>query len=89
MNKFRHAVPASIRNGLFFPNVTHVNLMQKSDGQTRIVSMESIREILKPKDYKRFSNDIEIMGEYEDGKFHAYACSQEEPSFPIYDEDEL
>ena len=76
MNKFRHEVPASIRNGLIFPNVTHVNLMQKSDGQTCIVSMDSLREKLGFEDFKRFSSDIEMMGEYEDGKFHAYACSQ-------------
>jgi hypothetical protein len=77
MNKFRLAVPFSIRNGLIFPNVTHVNLMQKSDGQTRIVSMDSIRRKLTPEHWKRFSSDIELMGEYEDGAFHAYACSQE------------
>jgi hypothetical protein len=75
-DKQKLKAPESILNGFFFPNVTHVKLMRRKDGQTTIVSMDSLRKTLKPKDFQRFESDIELTGEYLDGSYHAIAERQ-------------
>ena len=70
-------VPHDILNGLFFPNVTSIKLMQRSTGEVRVISRIDLKAKLSTKRFDEIFNDIDISGEYMDDDYHAIAYEQD------------
>lgn len=69
-------VPASILDGFIFPDIVSIKLMQRSDGQTRIVTIKSLREVVPAKKFDRMFSDLQLTGEYMDDGYHAIIHKQ-------------
>lgn len=72
-------VPSDIRNGLMFPNVTSIKLMQRSTGKVRIVERATLKKNLSKSMFESIFNDIDMCGEYMSDLYHAIAHSQTDP----------
>ena len=73
-------VPHSIRNGLIFPNVTQIKLMQRSTGQIRIVDRSTLKAKLSTAKFDQmFAQYIDLTGEFMDDNYHDIAHSQTDP----------
>lgn len=72
-----HKFPDRKIMGLFFPDVISVEIMQRSTGQTRVVSRQDLQEKLSPKFFDKMMGDVDLLGEYIDDKYHVRIHKQD------------
>lgn len=77
MPKHSLKVPHDILNGLIFPNVVSIKLMQRLTGQVRVVTFTELKATVSEKLYNAIYSDIELTGEYQTDDYHAIAYEQE------------
>jgi len=55
--------------GLMYPGITRVTLKRKSDGQTRVITVSSLKEKLSERKFDTIKNAMFMFGEWEDSKY--------------------